>query len=337
MKLQILIPHYKETAEVIRPLLDSIAIQQSIDFNEIGVIICHDGDEAKDFYFTDSQVLWDDYNGYGLRNYPFEIKQVRQEHNGVSAARNTCLDNATADYVMFCDIDDMFFNACGIWMIIREIDLGVFDSLTSVFVEESHHPQTKEVMYINHEMDSTFVHGKVHRRQYLIDKNIRWNPDLTIHEDSYFNILCQNLSQNIKYCQSPFYLWKWRDDSVCRHDPKYILKTYRNMIDSNDALIQQFIKRNVLDKTAFYVAFMIFDAYYNMNKPEWINQKNKTYRQETEKRFAKYYKKYKEIWEAIPSNDKMQISNGVRSRMVTEGMQMETMTIDRWLKKVEKL
>ena len=49
-------------------------------------------------------------------------------------------------------------------------------------------------------MDSTFVHGKVHRRQYLIDKEIRWNDALTIHEDSYFNILCQNLSTNIKYC-----------------------------------------------------------------------------------------------------------------------------------------
>lgn len=47
--------------------------------------------------------------------------------------------------------------------------------------------------------------------------------------------------------------------------------------------------------------------------------------------------KTKEVWEAVPSGDKMQISNGVRSRMVTEGMLMETMTIDRWLKKIEKL
>ena len=31
MKLSILIPHYKETAEVIKPLLDSIALQQSVD------------------------------------------------------------------------------------------------------------------------------------------------------------------------------------------------------------------------------------------------------------------------------------------------------------------
>ena len=56
-----------------------------------------------------------------------------------------------------------------------------------------------------------------------------------------------NLSKNVKYCQTPFYLWKWRDDSVCRHDPKYILRTYRNMLDSNDALVQELRKNNAPD------------------------------------------------------------------------------------------
>lgn len=322
MKLQILVPHYKETAEVIKPLLDSIAIQQNVDFNEVGVIICHDGPEAPDLELPD---------------YPYEIKQIRQEHLGVSAARNSCLDAANADYVMFCDIDDMFYNACGLWIIFREIDNGGFDSMVSMFVEESRMPDTKEVTYINHEMDSTFVHGKVHRRQYLIDKKIRWNPDLTIHEDSFFNIQCQNLSTNVKYCSTPFYLWKWRDDSVCRHDPKYILKTYKNMLDSNDALIDEFIKRGVQDKALFYTAFMIFDAYYTMNKPEWINQENKEYRDSTERRFASYYKKHKTMWNSITSNDKMFISNQVRSRSIMEGMMMEAVTIDNWLKHIEKL
>ena len=324
MKLQILIPQYKETDSVVKPLLDSIAIQQSVDFKNIGVIIVNDGSDV---------FLSDDL----LNSYPFEVLYFKEEHRGVSGTRDSCFNHATADYVMFCDADDMFYNACGLWMILREIDMGSFDSLFSIFVEETRHPITKEVMYVNHEMDSTFVHGKVHRRGYLLDKNIRWNHDLTIHEDSYFNILCQNLSTNVKYCQVAFYLWKWRDESVCRHDPKYILKTYRNMIDSNDALIGEFVKRNRPDKAGFYVAFMIFDAYYTMNKPEWINQKNKTYRQDTEKRFSKYFKKYKEIWEAVPSSDKMQISNGIRQRSVNEGMQMETITIDKWLKKIEKL
>ena len=43
---------------------------------------------------------------------------------------------------------------------------------------------------------------------------------------------------------------QWRDDSVCRHDPKYILKTYRNMLDSNDALITEFLRRGMLEKAA---------------------------------------------------------------------------------------
>ena len=325
MKLQILIPQYKETEEIIKPLLDSIAIQQSVDFKEIGVIIVNDGSDihlSKEF----------------LDSYPFKIEYYLEEHRGVSGTRNSCLDHAIADYVMFCDADDMFYNACGLWIIFREMNSEKgFDSLISLFVEESRVPETQEIVYINHEMDSTFVHGKVHRRKYLLDKNIRWNEKLTIHEDSYFNIQCQNLSKNVKYCQTPFYLWKWRDESVCRHDPKYILKTYKNMIDSNDALIEQFKKRRAKDKASFFTAFMIFDAYYTMNKPEWINQANREYRDSTEYRFSEYYKKYKKIWNSISVNDKMIVSQNVRGRSVMEGMHMETMTIDEWLNHIEKL
>ena len=296
MKLQILVPHYKETVEEMKPLLDSIAIQQNVDFNEIGVVI------------------W--------------------EHKGVSAARNACLFAATADYVMFCDADDMFYNACGLWILFREMETG-FDSLVSVFTEETR--LNGSVTYINREMDSTFVHGKVHRRQYLSEQEIRWNEKLTIHEDSYFNILCQNLSANVKYCPTPFYLWRWRDASVCRHDPKYILKTYRNMIDSNDALVDEFIRRSRSDKAAFFAAFMVFDAYYTMNKPEWVNQENKEYRDSTERRFRSYFLKHEELWDSISSQDKMQISNGVRNRSVSEGMMMEALTIDQWLRHVKEI
>ena len=323
MKLQILVPQYKETDEVVKPLLDSIAIQQNVPMDEVGVIICNDGSNV----FLSEELI---------NSYPFKIEYYKEKHGGVSATRNACLDKATADYVMFCDADDMFFNACGLWMMFREMEMG-FDSLVSVFVEETRMPETKEIMYINHELDSTFVHGKIHRRKYLLEKKIRWNDNLTVHEDSYFNILCQNLSQNVKYCQSPFYLWRWRDESVCRHDPKYILKTYNNMLESNDALVTEFMRRGLHDKAMFYSVMMIFDAYYTMNKEEWLNQENQEYRNNTEKRFSAYFKKYKNYWETIPINDKMQISNQIRSRSVMEGMRMEAITIDDWLKHVEQL
>ena len=328
MRLQILIPQYNETDEIIKPLLDSITLQQNVPFDEIGVIICNDGTAV---HLSPSL----------LSSYPFEVQYHLEPHRGVSATRNACLDYATADYVMFCDADDLFYNACGLWIIFREMETG-FDSLVSVFVEETRmpnpmKPDEKLVTYINRERDSTFVHGKVHRRQYLLDQRIRWNPALTIHEDSYFNILCQNLSPNVKYCSTPFYLWRWRDESVCRHDPKYILKTYWNMLDSNDALVDEFLRRSMLDKAAFYTAFMIFDAYYTMNKPEWVDTLNKEYRQATECRFAAYYLKHRDLWDSLPPVNRMQISNAVRSRSVSEGMMMEAVTIDGWLRHIATL
>ena len=325
-KLDILVPMYNETEDVVKCLFDSIAVQQGINLkDDVGVIVCCDGGTAR---------LSDEF----IAKYPFTVEFYLCEHGGVSATRNACLDHSTADYVMWCDCDDMFYSVCGIYLVFREIDdLGGFDSLTSLFIEESRDPNTKKTIYLNRETDSTFVHGKVHKRQYLLDKHIRWNPNLTIHEDSYFNILCQNLSDKVKYSPTPFYLWKWRDDSVCRHDPKYILKTYTNLVDSNTALVEEFLQRGMKDKAQFYVAFMIFDAYYTMNKPEWINQENKEYRDKTELRFAEYYKKHKKLWSDVPDITKMQISNGVRTRSVNEGMVMESITIDKWLRSIQKL
>lgn len=324
MTLQFLIPQYDETNDVIKPLLDSIAIQQGIDFNEIGAIICNDGSDT--FLSTDF-----------LNSYPFKIEYYKEPHRGVSGTRDACFKYSTATYVMFCDADDMFYNACGLWIIFNEIKREEFDSLVSAFTEETRLPNTNELIYVNHDLDSTFVHGKVHRRQYLIDQKIYWNQDLTIHEDSYFNILAQNCSENVKYCATPFYLWKWRDNSVCRHDPKYILKTYNNMLDSNEALIDEFLKRNMPDKAKFYSGFMIFDSYYTMNKTEWINQENQEFRNKTELRFADYFKRRKHFWDEITMEEKMQISMGVRNRSVMEGMPMESITIDDWLKHIETL
>lgn len=322
MKLQILVPQYKETEDIVKPLLDSIEIQQNVDLkNEVGVIIVNDGTDVR---------LSDEF----LRKYTYPIEYYQNEHKGVSATRNACLDKATAEYVMFCDADDMFYNACGLYILFREMNNGGFDSLVSAFIEESRMPNTKEIVYVNHDMDSTFVHGKVHRRQYLLDKNIRWNDKLTIHEDSYFNCLCQKLAGELKYCQTPFYLWRWRDDSVCRNDFKYILKTYNNMLDSNDALVDELLRRGKNQDAQFYATSMIFDAYFTMNKKEWIDQENKTYRAATERRFKAYYEKFKYLYDALPVESKFQIISGIKNRMYTEGLLMESITFEDWIRHI---
>ena len=325
MKLQFLVPQYEEDESIVKPLLDSIAIQQNVDLkNDVGVIIVNDGSDV---------ILSQDFLG----QYPFHIQYILAPHGGVSAARNVALDAATAEYVAFADADDILYNACGLWIVFREMKDEGFDGMVSLFVEETRHPVTREVVYINRENDSTFVHGKVWRLAYLREHGLRWNEALTIHEDSYFNLLARNMSDKIKYCTSPWYLWKWRDNSVCRHDPKYMLKTYRDFIKSNDALIDELLRRGKKEVAEEMCAFMLMDSYYTMNKPEWIDQENSEYRDATERAFAAWWKKHKELWDGMDSRKKMEISNGVRGRVVREGMQMERMTVSDWLAHLEAM
>lgn len=324
MKLQILIPQYREGEEVVRPLLDSIAIQQNVDLkNEVGVIIVNDG---SDVYLSNEF----------LAGYPFKVTYIKAPHGGVSAARNRALDAATADYIMFCDADDMFYNACGLYILFREMEGEGFDALVSMFIEETRMNDRKEVVYVNRQIDQTFVHGKCYRRSYLLDNNIRWNDSLTIHEDSYFNCLATKLTETVKYCPTPFYLWRWRDDSVCRHDEKYILKTYNNMLESNTALVNEFIKRGKVKIARAFATQMIYDAYFTMNKKEWLDQENQEYRIATERRFKVYYDTFKDQYKAIDDTEKAQIIMGIKNRMFTEGLLMESITFDDWIKKIEE-
>lgn len=321
MKLQVLIPQYKETDEVISTMLDSLKIQQNVDFNEFGVVICNDGSDV-----LLSESLFD--------NYPFKIEYYKEPHRGVSGTRNACLDHSVADYVMFCDADDMFVSACGLYIIFQEIDReGGFKTLSSLFVEEARFEG--KPFYVNHENDATFVHGKVHNRKFLIDNNIRWNEKLTIHEDSFFNVLTQTVAGEIKYSNNAFYLWRWRDDSVCRHDPKYILKTYNNMLDSNTALVEEFLNRNMADSAKYHATNMIYEAYFTLNKQEWIDQENQEYRRAVENRFKKYYSTFKILFDSTSDDIKHNIISGIKNRMFREGMFLETITFNDWIKQIE--
>lgn len=324
MKLQFLVPQYQETEEIIKPLLDSIAIQQNIDFEEIGVIICNDG---TDVYLSEEF----------LNSYPFKVEYYKEPHRGVSGTRNACLDHATADYVMFCDADDMFYNACGLYIVFREFDNGGFDTLVSAFIEETRMPQEDVPIYVNHDMDTTFVHGKIHSRNYLKKKKIRWNEDLTIHEDSYFNCLCQRLSKEVKYCSTPFYLWKWRDESVCRHDPLYLNKTMVNMLDSNTALVKEFIKRKRNEDAQYYATAMVYDIYYSLNCDRWWSDEGHPYLEGTEIRFSQYWHDFKNLFNSINKDIRAQIIMGIKNRMFGEGLLLERVTFEDWIKKIEEL
>ena len=320
MKLQILVPQYNETDEDIKPLLDSIALQQNVDFNEIGVIICNDGSNTH---------LTDDF----LKSYPFHIEYYKLPRRGISATRNACLDRANASFVMFCDADDMFFSMCGLYQVFLDMERG-FDALTSAFVEETRDRYTREIVYTTREYDSTFIHGKVYRRKYLIDKNIRFKDELEFNEDSYFVVLTQNLTENHKHCKTPFYLWRWREGSVSRQGVLNKMKTYHTMVDANDYLVDELFRRGLADKALVFVVYMLVESYYAINKKAWIE--NPQYIGKLNRRVAAYYKKHKAQWDSVSDKDKVDIALTLRERAVKEEMGFERITFEEWLWNLEK-
>ena len=323
-KLEILVPQWKEDDKVVKFLLDSIEMQQGVDLkNDIGVIIVNDGSDvflSKEF----------------LHKYTFDTFYVKGEHGGVSATRNKALDLATAEYVMFCDADDGFYNVCGLHIILGEIEKSHFDTMSSSFIEEQHLPNG-EVRFLKKGLDATFVHGKVHRRQYLIDQNIRWNEKLTVHEDSYFNCLCQQLTDKAMHTETEFYLWKYRAGSVCRSDTKYILKTYDQLIESNDALIKEFISRGKPDTAQFHICNLVFGTYYTLNKEEWLLSENKEHRDRVEKRFAIFYRVFRQMFDEASLETKAKSLKFAKDRSFNEGLLLESELFDDWEKRIIEL
>lgn len=337
-KLSILIPHYTEPVEVIKPLLDSIAIQRNVDMNDIEAVICDDGPNAF--------LLPDEF----LKSYPFDIQYHREEKANVSVMRNKALDYSNGEYVMFCDSDDCFYTCLAFWFILRETKTpmqvpvnGVpttvygFDALYSVFLEEGRNPQTGETYFIDRTDGFQFCHGKVIKKDFMLRNDIRFGDDLVIHEDNVLNLKIQACTQNIKWCQVPFYLWCWRDDSVCRRDPLYIKKTYPDLIKSSNHSLQWLVNKSKFDKAREVVASIVLDCYYTMCHPSWKTIETKEYRDKAEKCFSDYFKKWEYLWNECPDQIKMGISNGIRQREVQTGMEMETETLEQFLNRMKNL
>lgn len=320
-KLDILVPQYKEGKEIAANLLDSITMQRGINFDDIRVIICNDG--------TDVNLPAD-----WLASFPYQIDYHLEEHGGVSATRNKALDYSDGELVMFCDIDDGFYSALGIWSIFKIYEKAPFDVLVPVFVEEQYLDGVYS--YLDHDKgDQVFVHGKVFRRQYLIDKELRFDPSLTIHEDSYFINLAQKCTDNVFRSDASYYVWKYRSDSICRSDPKYLLKTYVNLRDTQTALLEQYIKRG-FDKAWIgeLVVNFSYMTYYMMWQQDWMNPENKQWREKAEREFKEYIKKYVELGKDVPLNRQMEISQMQRAASIPRGMIQEAMSFGTWMRKM---
>ena len=115
-----------------------------------------------------------------------------------------------------------------------------------------------------------------------------------------------------------------------------MLKTYSDVLKSNKALVQELLIRGYVKEAQFYVTSMIFEAYYTLNKPEWRMGENEGYKDKVEKSFKSYYTHFKDLYNSTPEKVKNQIVVAMKNRMYHEGLVLEKITFEDWMKMIEE-
>ena len=214
--LSVVIPRYQETEREIFPLLSSISNQVGIDLDDIEVLITTDGGGGAPL----------DKDFLGL--FGFDVKQLRLEENrGCGVARQAAIDMARGDYILCCDADDVLHNVGVLGALIQEAELNAPDILISDFLEESVAPDGR-YHYISHDgFIGCWMHGKLLRRGFLEQNNIRFHPDLKYHEDSYFLCVAMALAERMRHYPITSYVWRCNPNSITRRDGA--VYTYQSM------------------------------------------------------------------------------------------------------------
>lgn len=194
MKLSIIVPVFN-VEKYIRPCLESL-LKQGLDDDCFEVIIINDGTPDKSM-----EVIADIIEAHQ------NIQVINQENQGISIARNNGLENASGDYILFIDSDDLLIDNSIPFLLDKAIasraDLVVADYLKMRNEEIAHCgnnsfiqrdgrtvEKTGTELFLQH-LNPYYCHvwRTLYRREFLNQNNLRFIPHL-YYEDIPFTHQC---------------------------------------------------------------------------------------------------------------------------------------------------
>ena len=260
--LDIIIPQYKETDDVIDSLLASISTQANVNQDEIGVIIVNDG--------TDVLISDDELGKYPNLNTTY-LKNEVNIGQGLTEQRG--LDYSKAKFVTFIDADDEFIKG-SLSKVINALKENDFEILLSWFIEQLY--IDGKYSYYTHKDDLyNFLHGVFLKREYLYEHHIAFNDRIRHCEDTYFTKILFMTSDNHHILNSPTYLWKYNPNSFMRSTSNIISKTYDDTFMCTVDVYDFIMKANPNKiENKYFLMSSVFDLFIKQ-KSQYFNLKPK--------------------------------------------------------------
>lgn len=321
-KLDIIVTHYKETWEEVEKFFSMLDIQRGISFSDFRVILVNDGEE---YAFPEEYFL----------DRPYHVDQISIAHAGVSEARNEGLRNADADWVMFCDCDDMFSNPYAMLDIINVLPANEADILWGDIWMESRR-SGNGTFIMKKEFNAVFIHGKLFRRKYLLDNNILFDKNIGYCEDSLFVttafILCKENRQGRIRTQMPIYVWCDTDGSVTNTNRTKDIAP-RCMLYRDKKVCELYRTERSHDEYCAMIARTVIDAYHYLNRTFPLSDELEALRGD----FYSWYMEHKKEYESVPYETLKKVKESSRkSAFINPGTLKESVSVTKWLKTLEK-
>lgn len=282
--IDIIIPCYN-SAKTLPATLASIAMQSIKD--KCNVYICDDcgTDDYTDIITTFSTIL--------------DITCLKSEHNGgAGLARQMGIDNSKSLYIVFIDSDDTFSNSFAIEMLYQKmIEKPNNDVVVGDFEEQI--DKNGKVDFISHGFNPIWLHGKMFKRDYLDNFNIRFNAT-RLNEDVYFLGLIWATTENIVHLDKAVYTWRTNENSLTRNitDNLARYKVIVGFVDNQIKLYQE-KKRRGIENTNISVQQSV-DALIVLYF--YCNEIFSIYNDDTGNDFLEECMKfYKEVWNDVKS------------------------------------
>lgn len=318
--LDIIIPHYTESWQVGKKMFSMLDLQRGIDFSQIGVIVVNDGHDNT-------------LDPSCFEGHPYHVNQISIPHAGVSAARNAGLRASKATWVMFCDFDDTFAHVYALRDILNALkEADGYDMLWSDLYIENGKSEEWQLIKKTKE-DAVFTHGKLFRRQCLLDNDLWFNTELTFNEDSEFNAIFHTKVDFRRtgklITDAPPYVWCWRKDSTTNRSGAAIAAAWGHY-KRNLSVCKAFEERMPFPRYCAMVTRMIYDTYYTLNTknlpPELVPMKED---------FARWYVQHKKFYQEVDPKFIPAIDQISRSECIRQDND-ESTPIDKWLSQFDQ-